>query len=114
MRQPKSYHHPALRAALLEAAAAELREFGTAGFSLRRVAVRAGVSRAAPYRHFRDRDELLAALVWETQEAFTAALGAARMRARDSSLARLARLCEAYLDFARANPQRLSLMFSET
>ena len=86
---------------------------GLPGFSLRRVAERAGVSRAAPYRHFRDREEILSALIHDTQRAFTAALRAARERERGSSLARLARISEAYLDFARSNPERLSLMFSE-
>ena len=113
MGKRSSYHHPALRTALLASAAVELRDFGVAGFSLRRVAERAGVSRAAPYRHFRDREEILSALIHDTQRAFTAALRAARERERGSSLARLARISEAYLDFARSNPERLSLMFSE-
>jgi AcrR family transcriptional regulator len=107
------YHHPALRAALLEAAEEELREFGTLGFSLRRIAIRAGVSHAAPYRHFRDREELLSALVWETQEAFTTALRDAREHGAGISNERLFRIGEAYLEFARENPERLSLMFSE-
>ncbi len=112
MGKPSSYHHPALRATLLKAAAGELREFGSAGFSLRRVASRAKVSHAAPYRHFRDRDEILAALVWETREELARAMRAALRGGRTQ--ARLSRLLEAYLDFSRANPDRLSLVFSET
>lgn len=114
MGKSSSYHHPALRAALLSAAATELREFGTAGFSLRRIAARARVSHAAPYRHFRDRDEILAALIWQTREEFATAVRAARERGSGSSQARLSRILDAYLDFAKANPDRLSLVFSET
>jgi AcrR family transcriptional regulator len=109
-----SYHHPALRADLLKAAAAELRAFGATGFSLRRIAARARVSHAAPYRHFLDRDEILAALIWETREALATAVRAARERRGASPQARLSRILNAYLDFARANPERLSLVFSET
>lgn len=114
MGKSSSYHHPALRAALLKTAAAELREFGTAGFSLRRIAARARVSHAAPYRHFRDRDEILAALIWETREQLASAVCAARTRGRGSVQVRLSRILGAYLDFARANSDRLSLVFSET
>jgi AcrR family transcriptional regulator len=99
-----SYHHPALRAALLKAAAAELREFGATGFSLRHIAARAKVSHAAPYRHFRDRDEILAALIWETREELATAIRAARERGRGSSKTRLSRILGGY---------RLSLVFSE-
>jgi len=107
-----SYHHPHLRKALLRAAIAELREHGAADLSLRRIAARAGVSHGAPYRHFRNKEEILAALVWDTQEAFTSALRTARESAR-TPRERLFAIGDAYLEFARANPERLTLMFSE-
>ncbi|HUJ74728.1 MAG TPA: TetR-like C-terminal domain-containing protein [bacterium] len=107
------YHHPRLRDALLGAALAELKEHGAAGLSLRRIAARAAVSHAAPYRHFRSKEHILAALVWDTQERFTTALRTARER-EGTARARLFAVGEAYLAFARRNPERLTLMFSET
>jgi AcrR family transcriptional regulator len=113
MKKKRAYHHPDLKRTLMEAADAELKEQGVAGLSLRRIAARAGASHAAPYRHFKDKDELVSALVWETQGAFTSALRAAR-EAGTTARNRLFRIGEAYLRFARENPVRLSLMFSET
>src|SRR5512142_3096319 len=82
MKAKRSYHHPDLKRALMEAAAAELKENGVSGISLRRIAARAGASHAAPYRHFRDKDNIVSTLVWETQGDFTAALRRAREGAR--------------------------------
>jgi AcrR family transcriptional regulator len=62
-KKEKPYHHGNLRAALVEAATGLIEERGPDGFTLREVARRARVSQAAPYRHFRDRDDLLAAVV---------------------------------------------------
>ncbi|NBO21074.1 MAG: TetR/AcrR family transcriptional regulator, partial [Rhodobacteraceae bacterium] len=62
MSDEKPYHHGDLATALIAAAHQELSEQGAAGFSLRRVARRAGVSHAAPAHHFGDAAGLLAAL----------------------------------------------------
>ena len=67
-----TYHHGDLRAALIEAALAELEETGPEGFSLRKVARRAGVSPAAPARHFKDVTGLLTALAAEGYRRFRA------------------------------------------
>ena len=58
----KAYHHGHLQQALLDAAIQLIAEIGANGFTLREVARRAGVSHNAPYRHFADREELLAAV----------------------------------------------------
>jgi AcrR family transcriptional regulator len=58
-----AYHHGDLKAALVEAAAVILETRGLDALSLRAAAKRAGVSEAAPYRHFKDKDDLLAAVV---------------------------------------------------
>lgn len=96
-----TYHHGELRPALLRAAAKILEEEGRDAISLRDLARRAGVSHAAPYRHFADRPALLAALA---EEGF--ALLAAELQGkpwRDQAAA--------YVRFALANPERFRLMF---
>ena len=62
MKRSKTYHHGNLREALLKSALRLISEVGPTAFTLREVARRAGVSHNAPYRHFRDRDELMAAV----------------------------------------------------
>jgi len=56
------YHHSDLRGALLRSSLELLRDPASGDFTLREVARRAGVSHNAPYRHFRDKDDLLAAI----------------------------------------------------
>ncbi|KPK06899.1 MAG: hypothetical protein AMJ64_08060 [Betaproteobacteria bacterium SG8_39] len=102
-----AYHHGDLRAGLLRSAAVILEEQGVAALSLRETARRAGVSHNAPYRHFADRDALLAALAAEGFAQLDAALdagGQAGPRGRG----------EAYVRFALEHPQRFRLMFGGT
>ena len=70
----RGYHHGNLREALVEAALDLIAEKGPAGFTFAEAARHAGVSPAAPYRHFRDRDELLADVARQGFEQFAAAL----------------------------------------
>jgi AcrR family transcriptional regulator len=108
-----TYHRKDLKRTLMRAVRAELREFGADFVSLRRIAARAGVSHAAPYRHFKGRDGILAALCWEGQAEFTACLRQARKGAK-SPADGLFKLGTAYLAFAGKNPEVFRLMFSET
>ena len=62
MGRAKPYHHGNLREVLLESGLRLIAEVGPTGFTLRELARRAGVSHNAPYRHFRDRDDLMAAV----------------------------------------------------
>jgi len=75
----KQYHHPDLRQTLLDEAVKLIDDEGLRGFSLRKLAVRAGVSHAAPYRHFENKDEILVILMLEghkrLRQALLAALG---------------------------------------
>ena len=67
MNPKRRYHHGDLKRALLDAALELVRTKGAEAFTLREVARRAGVSHNAPYRHFRDRGELLAAVAVEAE-----------------------------------------------
>jgi AcrR family transcriptional regulator len=107
-----SYHKIDLSRTLLDALRQELREHGPEDISLRRIAERAGVSHAAPYRHFNGKDGLLAALCWQGQAEFTSGLARAREGAPAVPAEKLFRLGFAYLDFARNNPEVFRLMFS--
>lgn len=104
----KPYHHGDLRAALLDAADALLDEGGDGAVSLREAARRAGVSAAAAYRHFADKEALLAALALRGFEAFGAAMRAAVAVGDVPPHVAHGR---AYLRFARARPGRFRLMF---
>ena len=88
MRRPRSYHHGNLKQALLEASLDLIRKAGAGAFTLREVARRAGVSHNAPYRHFRDKEELLAALAAEGFDRLTAAM----TKAAESAIRRLGAL----------------------
>src|SRR6478672_5961348 len=73
-RGPRSYHHGNLKEALVRAALELIAEKGPAGFTFAEAARWAGVSPAAPYRHFRDRDELMSDVARRGFERFEAAL----------------------------------------
>lgn len=102
-----TYHHGDLRAALLAAARALLDEGGVAAVSLREAARRAGVSPAACYRHFADKDALLTALAVQGFEEFAQALGQASQGAREP----FAEMGVAYVAFAVQRPGMFRLMF---
>jgi AcrR family transcriptional regulator len=97
----RPYHHGDLRAALLDAADTLLDQGGDGAVSLRECARMAGVSPTAAYRHFADKEALLAALAARHFEAFRDALAPAAASARG----------RAYVRFALARPGRFRLMF---
>lgn len=108
----RSYHHGALRAALLAAAEAELAEKGVEGFSLRSVAKRAGVSHAAPAHHFGDARGLLTALAAEGFHRFLATQQRREAVAYPEPRKQLVAAGLGYVDFARDNPALFRLIFS--
>jgi AcrR family transcriptional regulator len=107
----RGYHHGNLREALIEAALGLIREKGPAGFTFAEAARAAGVSPAAPYRHFRDRDALLADVARRGFEAFALALARAWDGGRPSAREAFDRLGAAYLAFAGSEPAYFSAMF---
>jgi len=108
---PRGYHHGNLREALMRAALDLIAEKGPAGFTFAEAARSAGVSPAAPYRHFRDRDELLASVALQGFGQFEAALTRAWDGGRPDPFTAFERLGRAYLAFARAEPAYYSAMF---
>jgi AcrR family transcriptional regulator len=108
---PRGYHHGNLREALIRAALELIASKGTAGFTFADAARFAGVSPAAPYRHFRDRDELMASVALRGFERFEAALARAWDDGRPDLFKALDRLGKAYLEFARSEPSFYSAMF---
>jgi AcrR family transcriptional regulator len=110
-RAERGYHHGNLKEALLQAALGLIAEKGAAGFTFADAARMAGVSPAAPYRHFRDRDELLSSIAQRGFEMFESALNAAWDDGRPDTVTAFERVGKAYLKFAREEPAFYSAMF---
>jgi AcrR family transcriptional regulator len=112
VKTPRSYHHGALRPALIEAAEALIAERGLDRFSLRETARRAGVSPAAPAHHFGDTRGLLTAIAAAGFVELAEALEAAD--ASGSREDRMAAQGMAYVRFALGRPARFDLMWRKT
>jgi len=112
---PKAaYHHGDLRAQLIAAVRDLVETHGPDGFSVAEAARRAGVSSAAPYKHFKDRHEILRGVVSEAMDRLQAAMGAAAAAHPAGSLEAVAAIGLAYVDFARAEPGVFRLVFGLT
>ena len=110
MSAQRHYHHGHLKEELLNAAIALISQVGPQGFTLREVARRAGVSHNAPYRHFRDKDELLAVVAVQGFERLNSAMK--RSAARGTTPLERFRLCgRGYISFALRWPQHFLVMF---
>lgn len=95
----------------MRAALELIAEKGPAGLTFAEAARFAGVSPAAPYRHFRDRDELIASVALRGFELFAAALAKAWDDGKPEPFRAFERLGKAYLEFARSEPAYYSAMF---
>jgi AcrR family transcriptional regulator len=107
----RGYHHGNLKEALIRAALDLIAQKGPAGFTFAEAARWAGVSPAAPYRHFRDRDELLADVARRGFDQFEAALARAWDGGRPDPFGAFDRVGKAYLHFAKSEPAYYSAMF---
>jgi AcrR family transcriptional regulator len=107
----RGYHHGNLKEALVRAALELIAEKGPAGFTFADAARWAGVSPAAPYRHYRDRDALLADVARRGFELFAAALAQAWDDGRPDVMTAFDRLGKTYLAFAKREPAYYSAMF---
>ena len=109
--EPRGYHHGNLKETLIRAALELIAQKGPGGFTFAEAARWAGVSPAAPYRHFRDRDELLGSVALRGFEKFEQVLARAWDDGRPDVFTALDRLGKAYLDFARTEPAYYAAMF---
>lgn len=107
----RGYHHGNLREALIRGALDLIAEKGPAGFTIADAARWAGVSPAAPYRHFRDRDELMADVARRGFDAFADRLAKAWNGGKPDAMSAFENLGRAYLAFAREEPSFYAAMF---
>src|SRR5271155_6045926 len=107
----RGYHHGNLREALIDAALSLIAQKGPAGFTFADAARSAGVSSAAPYRHFRDRDALIADVARRGFELFEAHLEKAWNDGKPEPFKAFENVGRAYLSFARSEPAYYSAMF---
>lgn len=109
-KHANAYHHGDLRQALLSAALTAVESKGADTISLAALARALGVSQAAPYRHFPDRDALLVAVAAEGFKAFSAAL--AQAEAAGPEAGSLLRMCHTYVEFGLERSGLYRLMFA--
>lgn len=108
----KPYHHGNLKTTLIEVGIVIVNEEGTIGFSLRKVAARCGVSHAAPYSHFKDKEELLEAMKSYVTEKFTNVLNNTIQQSSNQTEL-IIQLGKAYVLFFVDNPNYFSFLFSQ-
>lgn len=110
-RAERAYHHGNLKEALIQAARELIAEKGPAGFTFAEAARSAGVSAAAPYRHFKDREALLADVAREGFLRFEAMLTTGWANGKPDAMTAFNNVGRAYLAFARAEPAYYAAMF---
>jgi AcrR family transcriptional regulator len=110
-RPREGYHHGNLREAMVQAALNMIRERGPGGFSFAEVARAVGVSGAAPYRHFRDRNALVAEIARQGFMRLETDLARSWNDGKPTPQAALENCGRAYLGFARREPAAYAAMF---
>lgn len=115
LKKPRrSYHHGDLRRALISTAMEEVASGGAETLNLRDLARKLGVSPAAPYRHFADRDALLTAVADEAATRLTAEVTAARAAAPADAMSQYRAIGISHVRFAAAHPAHFRAMYSPT
>ena len=107
----KGYHHGNLREALVKATIKLIEEKGPTGFTMAEAAKQAGVSAAAPYRHFKGREELIAEIARQGFAIFGDLMQYAQQKNHASALSAFEAVGRAYLAFARKFPGYYIAMF---
>lgn len=112
MPKKKTYHHGDLKNALIEAGVEILAKDGVSGLSLRKVALKAGVSHAAPYAHFADKQALIAAISTEGFRQLYERVSGVAETYQSQPEKQLVEAAWAYVQFAMDDRDRFKVMFS--
>ncbi len=112
MPKKKTYHHGDLKNALIKAGVEILAKEGVGGLSLRKVALKAGVSHSAPYSHFVDKQALIAAISTEGFRQLYERMSAVAEEYKSRPEKQLIEVAWAYVQFAMDDPDRFKVMFS--
>ena len=106
------YHHGDLRNALIEESIKMINSSGEESLSMRKLAERCGVSMAAPYAHFKNKEEMINAIKEHVEEAFTTYLEAAVSNCGNDIEKKIITLGNAYITFFIENPEYFTFLFS--
>ncbi len=109
-----SYHHGDLRTTLLNVAGEMLHETGIETLSLRKLAARVGVSRTAPYHHFKDKNALLCGIAESGFEKLHTMNSLSFNAIELSTKQKFSKFIHDYVNFAKTNPELYELMFGRT
>ena len=112
MPKKKTYHHGDLKNALIKAGVEILAKDGVSGLSLRKVAMKAGVSHAAPYAHFADKQALIAAISTEGFRQLYERVSGVAETYHSQPEKQLVEAAWGYVQFAMDDPDRFKVMFS--
>lgn len=112
MPKKKTYHHGDLKNALIKAGVEILAKDGVSGLSLRKVALKAGVSHAAPYAHFADKQALIAAISTEGFRQLYEMMSGVAEKYKSQPEKQLVEAAWAYVQFAIEDRDRFKVMFS--
>jgi len=110
----QTYHHGDLRHDLLEAATDMIKKNGIEALSLRKLATQVGVSRTAPYHHFKDKNDLLCAIAEQGFRERSKIIESQLIDQTSSSKEQLKNYMVDYINFAQQNPEIYELMFGRT
>ena len=110
-KSKRGYHHGNLKEALVKATLMLIEEKGPTGFTLSEAARQAGVSAAAPYRHYKGREDLIADVAFRGFSVFTTWLESAWNGGKPNPLSAFMAVGKAYLEFAQKHPGHYIAMF---
>jgi AcrR family transcriptional regulator len=113
MPKKKTYHHGDLKNALIKAGVEILAKEGVSGLSLRKVALKAGVSHSAPYSHFADKQALIAAISTEGFRQLYEKISGAAEKYKNQPTRQLMEVAWVYVQFALEDADRFKVMFSD-
>jgi AcrR family transcriptional regulator len=107
----KKYHHGFLEKDLIEKGLQLLNSVGLEAFSLRKVADMCGVSHAAPYRHFKNKEELIRAITMSVSDKFTSSINEALTENEGDYRKQIKAVCKLYVKFMVENPEHFKFIF---